>query len=127
MLQDRDQSLNLRENFESMGSWVRFSDLPAPWFDKKILLNLGKAIRLDTYTAQRKRGKFARMCVELDLTKPLVLELEAEGQIVSVVYESMGLLCQKCGKFGHLKEKCGDSIVTERVEEVNGGSSSGEA
>ncbi|KAI9082420.1 hypothetical protein K1719_035563 [Acacia pycnantha] len=71
-----------------------FPDLPTPLFDKKFLLNLGnsigKAIRLDVHTAQRARGKFARMCVELDLTKPLVPEVNVEGQLLSVVYESLG-------------------------------------
>ncbi|KAI9102267.1 hypothetical protein K1719_023469 [Acacia pycnantha] len=93
---------------ESVVAWVRFSDLPAPLFDKKFLLNLGnvigKAIKLDIHTAQRARGKFARMCVELDLTKPLVLEFEIEGQVLSIVYESLGMLCNKCGRFGHLRE-----------------------
>lgn len=60
-----------KEKFESMVAWVRIPDLPTPIFDKKVLLNvgntLGKAIRFDVHTAQRTRGKFARMCVELDL------------------------------------------------------------
>ncbi|KAI9085740.1 hypothetical protein K1719_032346 [Acacia pycnantha] len=80
---------------ESVVAWVRFLDLPAPLFDKKFLLNLGnvigKAIRLDVHTAQRARGKFVRMCVELDLTKPLVPQFEVEGQ---------------CGIFGHRRDGC---------------------
>ncbi|KAI9120458.1 hypothetical protein K1719_007491 [Acacia pycnantha] len=46
------------------------------------------------------------MCVELDLTKPLVPEFMVDGQILSVVYESLGLLCRKCGRVGHLMEGC---------------------
>ncbi|KAI9073110.1 hypothetical protein K1719_044919 [Acacia pycnantha] len=46
------------------------------------------------------------MCVELDLTKPLVPKFIVEGQVLSVVYESLGLLCSKCGWFGHNKEGC---------------------
>ncbi|KAI9109367.1 hypothetical protein K1719_019421 [Acacia pycnantha] len=91
--------------------WAR-KDLPAPLFDKKFLLNLGnvigKAIKLDIHTTQRARGKFARMCVELDLTKPLVPEFEIEGQVLSIVYESLGMLCNKCGRFGHSREVCED-------------------
>ncbi|KAI9112269.1 hypothetical protein K1719_016792 [Acacia pycnantha] len=97
---------------ETVVAWVRFPNLPAPLFDKKFLLNLGnvigKAIKLDIHTAQRARGKFARMCVELDLTKPLVPEFEVEGQTLSVVYESLGMLCTKCGMFVHVKERCED-------------------
>ncbi|KAI9126914.1 hypothetical protein K1719_002510 [Acacia pycnantha] len=72
-----------KQGIDSVVAWVRFPDLPAPLFDKKFLLNLGnvigKAIKLDIHTAQQARGKFARMCVELDLTKPLVPEFEIEG------------------------------------------------
>ncbi|KAI9127967.1 hypothetical protein K1719_000960 [Acacia pycnantha] len=95
------------EKIESVVAWVRLPDLPAPLFDKKFLLNLGnaigKAIRLDIHTAQRARGKFARLCVELDLTKPLIPEFRVENQTLSIVYESLGLLCNKCGWFGHNK------------------------
>ncbi|KAI9127375.1 hypothetical protein K1719_001934 [Acacia pycnantha] len=95
---------------ESVIAWVRLPDLPAPLFDKKFLLNLGnsigKAIRLDIHTAQRAKGKFARMCVELNLTKPLVPEFNVDGQLLSVVYESLGQLCNKCGMVGHTKEGC---------------------
>ncbi|KAI9112366.1 hypothetical protein K1719_016563 [Acacia pycnantha] len=53
------------ERIGSVVAWVRLPDLPAPLFDKKFLLNLGnsigKAIRLDVHTAQRARGKFARI------------------------------------------------------------------
>lgn len=46
------------------------------------------------------------MGVELDLMKPLVSEFMVEGMTLSVVYESLGLLCTKCGIFGHVKDGC---------------------
>ncbi|KAI9075687.1 hypothetical protein K1719_042303 [Acacia pycnantha] len=118
---------------ESVVAWVRIPELPAPLFDKKFLLNLGnsigKAIRLDIHTAQRSRGKFARMCVELDLTKPLVPAFNVDGQILSVVYESVGLLCTKCGWYGHNKNGCDnfhrkkyeDMVVEEKGEQIKDG------
>ncbi|KAI9082383.1 hypothetical protein K1719_035806 [Acacia pycnantha] len=68
--------------------------------------SIGKAIRLDVHTAKRAKGRFARMCVELDLNKPLVPEFNVEGQLLSVVYESLGQLCNKYGRVGHLKDGC---------------------
>ncbi|KAI9118907.1 hypothetical protein K1719_009582 [Acacia pycnantha] len=105
------------------GPWLhglRFLDLLAPLFDKQFLLNLGnsigKAIRLGVHTAQRARGEFARMCIELDLTKPLVPKFNVEGQVLSVVYESLGLLCNKYGWFGHNRDGC-DAFHIKNSEE----------
>ncbi|KAI9080992.1 hypothetical protein K1719_036972 [Acacia pycnantha] len=119
------------EKIVSVVAWVRLPDLPAPLFDKKFLLNLGnsigKAIRLDVHTAQRTRGRFARMCVELDLSKPLVPEFNVEGQKLSVVYESLGQICNSCGRVGHTKEGCeafhrklneGSMVVDEAEQNV---------
>ncbi|KAI9082949.1 hypothetical protein K1719_035092 [Acacia pycnantha] len=110
MLKKLRQLWERKGSIEVFDSWVRLPDLPAPLFDKKFLLNLGnsigKAIRLDIHTAQRARGKFVRMCVELDLTKPLVPEFNVEGQILSVEYESLGSLCSKCGRVRHNQKNC---------------------
>ncbi|KAI9100218.1 hypothetical protein K1719_024436 [Acacia pycnantha] len=46
------------------------------------------------------------MCVELDLTKPLIPSFSVEGQTLSIVYESLSMLCTKCGWYGHSKEGC---------------------
>ncbi|KAI9109407.1 hypothetical protein K1719_019461 [Acacia pycnantha] len=95
------------EKIESIVAWIRLPELPAPLFDKKFLLNLGntvgKAIRLDIHTAHRSRGKFARMCVELDLTKSLIPTFSVEGQKYIIEYESLSMLCTKCGWYGHNK------------------------
>ncbi|KAI9123150.1 hypothetical protein K1719_006039 [Acacia pycnantha] len=108
---------------ESVVAWVRLPDLPAPLFDKKFLLNLGnsigRAIRLDVHTVQRARRKFARMCVELDLTKPLIPEFMVEGQTLSIVYESLGCLCTKCGMIGHRKKVCGVSHQKDAAGEMD--------
>ncbi|KAI9098385.1 hypothetical protein K1719_025010 [Acacia pycnantha] len=79
---------------DSVVAWVRFPDLPAPLFDKKFLLNLGnsigKVIRLDVHTGNRARGKFSRMCVELDLTKPLIPEGNHSGSRFSILRDEAG-------------------------------------
>ncbi|KAI9088601.1 hypothetical protein K1719_029715 [Acacia pycnantha] len=46
------------------------------------------------------------MCVELDLTKPLIPSFIVEVQKLSVVYESLSLLCIMCGWYRHSKEGC---------------------
>ncbi|CAL8995810.1 unnamed protein product [Prunus brigantina] len=60
-----------------------------------------KEDRVDAHTMGQARGKFARLCVELDLSKPLILFIEVEGHTYGVVYEGIQLVCFECGCFGH--------------------------
>lgn len=75
---------------------------------------IGKAIRVDVPTAQRGRGKFARLCVELDLSKSLILEFSIEGKVQSIEYECMSLLCLHYGRYGHVREACVDFLRMQR-------------
>ncbi|KAI9121639.1 hypothetical protein K1719_008672 [Acacia pycnantha] len=96
--------------------WARKGNIDIMDLDNDFYL----AIRLDIHTAQRARGKFARMCVELDLTKPLVPEFSVEGQVLSMVYKSLGLLCKNCGRFGYNKEGC-EAFTKKQTEEGDNG------
>lgn len=59
-----------------MKMWVRFSGLNLVYYDESFLLAmasaLGRPIKVDTNTLKIERGKFARVCVEIDLTLPVV-------------------------------------------------------
>lgn len=61
---------------EKLTVWVRFSDLPIEFYDYEFLMKLGGRIgepkNIDEATSLVSRGKFTRMCVEIDITKPLV-------------------------------------------------------
>lgn len=52
------------------------------------------------------RGKYARICVEVDLDKPLLPMFEIKNHIYKVEYEGLHLLCLACGKYGHYREHC---------------------
>ncbi|KAK3219609.1 hypothetical protein Dsin_013579 [Dipteronia sinensis] len=55
--------------------WVRLSKLPMEWIDVDLLWNIGGMLRttykVDHVTEAQARGRFARIYVELDITKPL--------------------------------------------------------
>lgn len=51
-------------------------------------------------TAQQSRGKFTRICVELDLDKPLVPFYRVDGEVLNFEYEGIRMVCFVCGKFG---------------------------
>ncbi|CAN1310230.1 hypothetical protein LINPERPRIM_LOCUS27997 [Linum perenne] len=72
-----------RPNFEpdyseinKIRAWVRLPNLPVEYFDPTILATIGdkigRTIRLDNNTRVGTRGNFFRLCVEIDLHKPLL-------------------------------------------------------
>ncbi|XP_057453177.1 uncharacterized protein LOC130745048 [Lotus japonicus] len=90
--------------------WIRIPGLGMQFYDEDILLTLatgvGTPIKVDIHTADMRLGKFARICVEIDLDKPVVGTLRLRGTWYNIEYEGLHLLCPKCGCYGHLSRKC---------------------
>lgn len=76
--------------------WIRISELPL----------LGKVIRVDYNTSDMQRGKFARLAVDVGLTRPLVSKFTIDGEEFKVEYENLQELCFHCGMYGHLRATC---------------------
>jgi hypothetical protein len=93
---------------EKVVVWVRISELPIEYYDAKILHyignRIGKTVKVDRNTLFQERGKYARVCVEVDLNKPLLAMFELKEEVYKVEYEGLHLLCRTCGKFGHFAE-----------------------
>lgn len=55
--------------------WVQFHNLPVEFWDGEALemisTCLGCLLKIDDYISSLSRSKFARVCVEIDLAKPL--------------------------------------------------------
>nr|XP_023906017.1 uncharacterized protein LOC112017803 [Quercus suber] len=66
-------------NVSSIAVWIRLSGLPIKYYNAKALQHIGKAIRnvlrIDTFTAAESRGKFARLCIQVDVAKPLITKV----------------------------------------------------
>ncbi|CAN0906575.1 hypothetical protein LINGRAHAP2_LOCUS24338 [Linum grandiflorum] len=52
------------------------------------------------------RGKYARVCVEVDLTKPLLPKYKIEGIPYLIVYEGFHKICTNCGVYGAPTHLC---------------------
>jgi hypothetical protein len=95
---------------EKAAVWVRISGLPIEYYDAKVLHyignRIGQTVKVDKNTLLQERGKYARVCVEVDLNKPLLAMFELKDEIYKVEYEGLHMLCRTCGKFGHYVEGC---------------------
>ncbi|CAL1413243.1 unnamed protein product [Linum trigynum] len=110
--------------------WIQFSALPVHFYHKEVLFSLGnmigRAIKLDFHTHHQQRAKFARMAVELDLSKPLVTRIRLDGQWQYIEYENLPTVCFECGKIGHTSLSCPNLIPTVQCSQAETGGASPE-
>ncbi|XP_057426097.1 uncharacterized protein LOC130719490 [Lotus japonicus] len=94
--------------------WIRIPGLNVVFYDESFLLGVasavGKAIRVDSNTLRAERGKFARICVELDLSRPVIGKVCIEGFWYRIEYEGLHVICTKCGCYGHRGRECTGEI-----------------
>jgi hypothetical protein len=90
--------------------WIRFPGLNLLYYDESVLLGLasvvGTPIKVDTNTLKVERGRFARICVEIDLTLPVVGKVNVNGHWYKVQYEGLHIICGNCGCYGHHTRDC---------------------
>ena len=83
---------------------------PLNLYHPKILMGiangLGKPVKVDLTTQSVDRARFARVCVEVDLSKPLRGTVLINGERFFVAYEGLANICASCGMYGHLVHQC---------------------
>ncbi|CAN1169986.1 hypothetical protein LINPERHAP2_LOCUS28727 [Linum perenne] len=67
---------------------------------------IGKTVRLDLATSEGARGRYARVCVEIDISKSLLGKYMIDDRTYFVEYESLSNICFTCGFYGHKAECC---------------------
>lgn len=97
-------------NVSSIAVWIRLQELPLEFYETEVLKQIGEAIgkvlRIDAYTALEARGKYARLCLQVDINKPLINTVLIGRFEQQVVYEGIHKLCFACGRIGHKKDVC---------------------
>lgn len=96
--------------------WLKLRNLPLELWNKKalskILSVVGKPIRTDQHTAARSAISYARVLVEVDVSKRLLKEIPIilpGGKVLnqSVEYEKIPDFCHHCNMVGHKTSNCG--------------------
>lgn len=66
--------------------WARLPAIPIEYFEDDFLAKIGnqigRPVRIDTTTSLVSIGKFARICVEVDLSKPLLSKFTLEDEVL---------------------------------------------
>ncbi|CAN1168909.1 hypothetical protein LINPERHAP2_LOCUS28103 [Linum perenne] len=106
---------NEEEPLKTILTWVRLPKLPIHFFNQVAVTRIGncigKTVRLDLATSEGARARYARVCVEVDLSKPLLGKYMIDNRTFLVEYESLQNICTSCGFYGHKADGCKHNMV----------------
>ncbi|CAN1797709.1 hypothetical protein LINPERHAP1_LOCUS21390 [Linum perenne] len=71
---------------------------------------------LDLATTEGARARYARVCVEVDISKPLLGKYMIENRTFLMEYESLENICTSCGFYGHKSAECTPAPAPASVE-----------
>ncbi|KAJ8769078.1 hypothetical protein K2173_024074 [Erythroxylum novogranatense] len=78
------------------------------------LLNLvGHTVWMDDEMLQANCGRFARITVDIDLTRPLPPNVDLDGETLTITYEGFPQVCFMCGIVGHTPSACSRKTTAE--------------
>ena len=94
--------------------WCNVIAVPIHLFEVSALFAigylLGNPILIDHDTVTKKRLSFARICVEIDISKPpteeVVLDILGKESVLKVKWEKIPLYCRDCKHVGHSSRNC---------------------
>ncbi|KAK4272987.1 hypothetical protein QN277_021464 [Acacia crassicarpa] len=90
--------------------WVRIPKVPLEFYDEFALTlignRIGKTLKVDLNTSCQLRGRFARICVLVELNKQLMQGFLLDNEPFYLEYEGLHLLCTTCGTYGHRLNLC---------------------
>ncbi|CAL1387395.1 unnamed protein product [Linum trigynum] len=95
---------------KTMIVWVQLPALKIHFYHKEVVTTIGnligRTIKLDYHTLTQQRAKFARLAVEVDLSKHLVPRIWLDDAWQKVEYENLPEVCFECGRIGHCSVAC---------------------
>jgi len=120
---------------QRIDQWIKITRLPLELWEEdilqKLLGNVGQFLKVDDITLNRSKGKFARVCLNIDITKPLrgSLYIPIPNQThpleVPISYEGLHEVCAMCGSNAHELEACPETpkgpleVIVEKFGATN--------
>ena len=97
-------------NVSLIAVWIHLYELPIQLYEAEVLKqigeSIGKVLRIDSHMTMEARGKYARLCIQIDINKPLVSTILIGCFEQAMSYEGIQSLCFSCGRLGHKVEAC---------------------
>ncbi|XP_024164501.1 uncharacterized protein LOC112171573 [Rosa chinensis] len=102
--------------------WVRFWDLGFAFWDHQTLFEIasgvGTPLKLDPRTKNCTIGLYARILVDVDFSQPppdklRITRANGEVVVIGVEFESVPVICSKCGIVGHAATSCRAMVNVE--------------
>ncbi|KAK4258256.1 hypothetical protein QN277_007727 [Acacia crassicarpa] len=99
-----------RAKIDKVAVWVRVPKMFLEYYDREALTiigdRIGETIKVDINTSNQLRGRYARICVLVNLKEQLMAGFRLDGEEYTLEYEGLHLLCSECGIYGHVGELC---------------------
>jgi hypothetical protein len=110
-----------KEDFAHAPVWIRLYSLPQEFWLEEVLAGIGNTIGIyvksSEATKQRRYTSYARICVYLNIAKPLpgsiTLEYHDEDWSQTIDYEHIPFRCRKCHEHGHLFRECPLNLINK--------------
>lgn len=67
---------------------------------------IGRTLKVNVTVLSASRGEYARICVEIDLRKPLKVGYRLRDQRWKIQYEGLEVICFNCERYGHEESAC---------------------
>ncbi|RAL50522.1 hypothetical protein DM860_014464 [Cuscuta australis] len=104
--------------------WIAIKDLPIHLHSRSSLLRIGnvfgKAIKIDTTTKNFGRPSTARVCVEVDISKPLPTKFYIKNGetpvLLTPMFEDLPEYCNECRGVGRHSKECKSFIPTHHQQ-----------
>lgn len=85
----------------------------------KVGHKIGRPVKVDDNILHGARGRYARLCVEVDLSHPLLAKFRLRRRVKRLDYEGLHQVYFACGCYGHRLDsslqKGGNRFVAENV------------
>ncbi|CAL1410689.1 unnamed protein product [Linum trigynum] len=104
--------------------WVQLLEIPVEFFNREAVMQIepliGDPIRVYMAIELGARMKYARVWVEVDLTRPLLGRYKIKGKEYLIRYEGLDNIRGECETYGKSADKCGCRMMEPEDGESGG-------